>query len=141
MDAKDVFHYDENWNYFFNCPKEEVKYVEAIPVHEEYEVDTTNNYGEFSKLVQEFKKDLKAELKKETPDTSSIVETFTSNVSTLVSEKSDMFGSPKSEPPTGELVKPDISPNYSGGPIPGKNYDIPDTQSFEGEDEEPLDEG
>jgi hypothetical protein len=120
-DAKDVFIYDPNWNYITNRPKEEVKVVEAIPVHEEFEVDTTNSYGEFSKLIQNLKKNLKAELKKENPDTDSVVNEFTAEVETLVSEKPEMFANPTSTEPTGPITYP-ITPIFSGGPIPGVDY-------------------
>jgi hypothetical protein len=134
MDAKDVFHFDPDWNYITNRPKEPVVEVEAKSVHETYEVDTTNSYGAFSKLIQDFKKNMKAELKKAEPDTDTIVNEFTSAVTSLVTENPGAFGGPTSSAPTG-FSPAQISPNFSGGPIPGKNYDISDTQSFDGEDE------
>jgi hypothetical protein len=77
---------------------------------------------------------MKAELKKAEPDTDTIVNEFTSAVTSLVIENPGAFGGPTSSAPTG-FSPAQISPNFSGGPIPGKNYDVPDTQSFDGEDE------
>jgi hypothetical protein len=94
-------------------------------------VDTTNNYGPFCKLVQDLKNSLKAELKKDEPDIDSVVAEFNSAVAELVAENPEMFAYPTSSEPTGLPVYP-ISPNFSGGPIAGKDYDKLEEQEEEG---------
>jgi len=129
----DQFIFDENFDYINNRPKTITEPITAYKVHEGIEKNTRNVYGQFNKLFDKLIEDVKAQVKKDEFDESKFDESvyeaffdeFKINSLELIQTKLENFahGEGKQVPASGVVAKLMISPNFSAGPIPGKNYD------------------
>lgn len=151
-DAKaDQFVYDENYDYINNKDKKTVvDPVVAKRVHEMFEVDVRKNiYGPFNALVNKLVDSIREQAKIDEYDETKYAEAtykaffteFETAALEMIKEKFDNFGQGDMAkiPATAEtFVQYPNNPNYSGGPIPGKDYDKVESVNAGGEN---VDEG
>lgn len=137
-DAKaDQFVYDENYDYINNKEKKTiVEPIVAYKVHETFEVASDRNtYGPFNSLVNKLMDAIKKQVKLDQFDETKYNEDTYKNLFVdfqdaaleMIKEKFDNFGygeASKVEATKEDFIVYPNNPNYSGGPIAGKNYDI-----------------
>ena len=135
LDAKaDQFVKDENMDYITNRPKKPVVNIEPKPVHEGLEVSGKTYSGEINALFENLMEKLKAKAKIDGYDKTNIemdaynalITEFVTELATKIQENPAILGSGDAvvKEAIGEIVEAMKNMNYSGGPIPTKNYDI-----------------
>ena len=151
LDSKaDQFVMDENMDYITNRPKKPVETIEPQAVHEGLEVSNKAYPGEinalFDKLMQKLQEQAKKDkYNKEAMELSAytaLISEFTTALTEKVQEDPTVLsasGGAILEEAAGEIEQPMKNMNYSGGPIPVKNYDIPEqeTQSEQQQPQQP----
>jgi len=137
LDSKaDQFVMDENMDYITNRPKKPVETIEPQAVHEGFEVSGKTYSGEINALFEKLIDKLKEQAKKDDFDKTkmqidaynALITEFTTALTAKVQENPAILssGSAVVKEADDEVVPAMKNMNYSGGPIPTKNYDIPD---------------
>lgn len=139
LDSKaDQFVYDENYNYINNCPRVDIDPIVVKKVHEEFEVNTSNVYGKFNKLLDDLTKAISDKVKEKNfdetafdeSDFSDAFDTFKTNALELVKENFDAFakGSVSQTSATGE--------GWTFGPNLNDTFELVPAVAKEEEEEE-----
>ena len=132
----DQYVYDENYDYINNRDKKTtVAPIRPVKVHEMFEAATGRNiYGPFNALIMNLIDAIKAQVKLDNYDESKYEEatykaffdTFAESGLAMIKSKFDNFGQgdgTRQYATKETFIRYQNNPNYSGGPIAGKNYD------------------